>query len=205
MQPILGFTMNTKTPEAPATVSEAAFSITRDCRRQLAETHMELFAALTKTWRANTSLLKSALAYPAGVSVPLWESARSLLDLQTEYYLRAMETATGTIEAGQHYGVGVLAYLNEFMNPYWTALVSFSSLEKDKLVRERPFCRAPWIILNCSGSTSRFAEQGAKGTMSGLDDFHPPGRLSVLAGRFSTCHLANGRKGSGTTAPAWLG
>jgi len=171
MQPILGFAMNKRTAEAPETVSEAAFSITRGCRRQLAETHMELFAAFTETWRANTSLLKSALSYPAGVSVPLWESARSLLDLQTDHCLRVVETATDAVIAGQHYGVGVLAYLNEFMNPYWTALSSFSSLEKDKLVRT-PALQSAWDYFELLRFNIQIAEQGAKGTMGGLEDFH---------------------------------
>ncbi len=115
--------------------------------------------------------MKSALGYPAGVTIPLWQSIRSLFELQSDQCLRAFETVTSNIEAGQHYAVGVLSYLNEFMNPYWTALNSFSSLEKDKLVRT-PLLQSTMDYFELLRFNVQIAEQGSKGTMSGLDEFN---------------------------------
>ncbi|PKN35191.1 MAG: metal transporter [Deltaproteobacteria bacterium HGW-Deltaproteobacteria-19] len=163
--------MNSQKTSLPDTIAEASFSITRECRQQLAEAHEELLTATLKTWRANASLMKSALGYPAGVTIPLWQSIRSLFELQSDQCLRAFETVTSNIEAGQHYAVGVLSYLNEFMNPYWTALNSFSSLEKDKLVRT-PLLQSTMDYFELLRFNVQIAEQGSKGTMSGLDEFN---------------------------------
>lgn len=163
--------MNSQSVDIPDTIAEAAFSITRDYRWQIGEVHEDLFNAAMNTWRANASLLRRALTYPAGVTIPLWQSLRSLFDLQTDHCLRAVETATDAVEAGQHFGVGLLSYLGDFMNPYWTALNSFSFLEKDKLTRT-PFLQSTLDYFELLRFNVQIAEQGAKGTMSGLDAFN---------------------------------
>lgn len=163
--------MNSRNAGSPATITEAACSIGRDYRQQVFEAHEELFRAAFKTWRANSSFWMGSLAYPTSVTMPLWRSARSLLDLQAEQCLRVVETATGALEAGQHYVVGILSYLNEFMNPYWTALNSFTSLEKEKLVRTN-YLQSAVDYFELLQFNTQIAEQGAKGTMVGLDEFH---------------------------------
>jgi hypothetical protein len=163
--------MNSRNAGSPATITEAACSIGWDYRQQVFEAHEELVRAAFKTWRANSSFWMGSLAYPTSVTMPLWRSARSLLDLQAEQCLRVVETATGALEAGQHYVVGVLSYLNEFMNPYWTALNSFTSLEKEKLVRTN-YLQSAVDYFELLQFNTQIAEQGAKGTMVGLDEFH---------------------------------
>jgi len=163
--------MNSLPDLQPDTIAESACSITRDCRERISGAHEELFTAALRTWRANTSFWIGSLAYPASVTIPLWTSVRSICGLQNEQFLRFVETATGSLEAGQHYCVGVLSYLGEFMNPYWTALNSFTSLEKEKLTRTN-YLQSAVDYSELLQFNLQIAEQGAKGTMVGLEEFH---------------------------------
>ena len=48
------------------------------------------------------------------------------------------KAALNLLRVGQAYWSGVYKYTNEFMQPFWIALNSFLTTEKDKIVRHQP-------------------------------------------------------------------
>lgn len=75
------------------------------------------------------------------------------------------------MKAVQTYWNGVFRYVNEFMEPYWTAQSSFTNLEKDKLVN-----MLSWETLRDYLELLRFnlriAERGLVSSLSAMNDYH---------------------------------
>ena len=82
-----------------------------------------------------------------------------------------LELTSNTIRAYQAYWAGVLKYTSEFTLPFWIALNSFLSTEKDKIVRHSP---ADTIsdYLELLQFNLQVAGKGAASTLSAMNDYH---------------------------------
>ncbi len=89
----------------------------------------------------------------------------------SEKNLKLIGAAADQILAAQNYWNGVLKYFNEFNTPFWIALNSFNTVEKDKLTSAQPWETARDYIelmqFNC-----QVAEKGFKGSLESMNDYH---------------------------------
>ncbi len=84
---------------------------------------------------------------------------------------KTVETMSNALKAIQIYSYGILKYLNEFMAPYWIALNSFNTLEKEKLKTGDPL-QALSDYLNIFKFNLQVAEKGFNGTFSMMNTYH---------------------------------
>jgi len=70
-----------------------------------------------------------------------WKALSSAIRLQGRYSentFKFFQAAAEQVKTSQLCMSGVMAYIDDFMTPYWTALDSFLSLEREKLLRTHP-------------------------------------------------------------------
>jgi len=93
------------------------------------------------------------------------------LERYTETNLKMIGATGEQIKAVQTYWNGVLKYMNEFIDPFWISLNSFSSVEKEKLMRH-----PPWESLRDYIELLQFnlqvAEKGLTGSLKRMNDYH---------------------------------
>jgi hypothetical protein len=82
-----------------------------------------------------------------------------------------LETTLHTLNAQQNYWLGILSYYNDFTTPYWTALNSFLTKEKDK-IKEVNLLQTIFDYMELYKFNLQIAEKSAGPAISGLRDFH---------------------------------
>jgi len=87
--------------------------------------------------------------------------------------------ATDIVKAAQLYNLGVLAYINDFMVPFWTAWGAFTRLEKEKL-RKTFFLQSFADYYELLQFNFQIAEQGMTGTANGVKAFYKQETAHVL-------------------------
>ena len=91
-----------------------------------------------------------------------------------------LELTTDVVRAYHAYWAGVAKYTNEFMLPYWTALNSFLTTEKDKIVRHTP-TETINDYLELLMFNLQVAGKGASSTISAMSDYHQRKGAGALA------------------------
>ena len=81
------------------------------------------------------------------------------------------ELTSNAIRAYQAYWAGVMKYASEFTLPFWIALHSFLSTEKDKIVRHTP-AETISDYLELLQFNLQVAGKGAASTLSAMNDYH---------------------------------
>jgi len=92
-----------------------------------------------------------------------------------EKFLEINQKLVGaTIEhmrAVQAYWTGVFYYMNEFMTPYWIAMNSFNSMEREKLLRT-PFWETVRAYLELFQFNLEIAQRGFTTSFRTMNDYH---------------------------------
>jgi hypothetical protein len=82
-----------------------------------------------------------------------------------------LETTFHTLNAQQNYWLGIFSYYNDFTAPYWTALNSFLTKEKDK-INEVNLLQTILDYMELYKFNMQIAGKSAVPVISGLRDFH---------------------------------
>jgi len=104
-------------------------------------------------------------------TVDLFGSLIDLLENFFEINLKMIGATIEQVKATQTYWNGVFRYMNEFITPYWIALNSFGSLERDKKV-DIP----PWESIRDYMELLQFniqiADKGFSSSFRAMNDYH---------------------------------
>jgi hypothetical protein len=82
-----------------------------------------------------------------------------------------LEATLHTMNAQQNYWVGILSYYNDFTSPFWTALNTFLTKEKDK-IKEVHLLETIRDYLELYKFNMQIAKKSTMPSISGLNDFH---------------------------------
>ena len=75
------------------------------------------------------------------------------------------------MRAAQAYWTGVFAYMNEFMTPYWIAMTSFHSMERERLL-QKPLWETIRDYMELYRFNLEIAERGFIGSFSTMSEYH---------------------------------
>jgi len=152
-----------------------AYEIFAAERRKLDSYGAEAIETAGRAWLANQKYWLGLMSYPEDTALPFWNSLKSFIRLNMEERMNGIEstaeTTTESLEASQHYFLGLLKYLSEFMNPYWTALEAFMTMEKEKLVKHSPL-ESAMDYLELLQFNMQIARESVNGTARDLLQFH---------------------------------
>jgi hypothetical protein len=101
----------------------------------------------------------------------VYNSFTRFLEKCSEMNLHMVEAAGEQTKATQTYWNGILKYIGEFMTPYWIALNSFNSVEKDKLVSHLPW-ESVRDYLELLQFNIQVAEKGLTSSLKSMNDYH---------------------------------
>ena len=152
-----------------------AYEIFTDERRKLEDYRDKAIETAGRAWLENQKYWLGLMSYPEDAALPFWNNLKTFIRLNMEERMSGIEstaeTTTESLEAGQHYFLGLLKYLSEFMNPYWTALEAFLNLEKEKLVNRTPL-ESAMDYLELLKFNIQIAGESVNGTAKDLLQFH---------------------------------
>jgi len=84
---------------------------------------------------------------------------------------KLMGATIAHMRAVQAYWTGVFYYMNEFMTPYWIAMNSFNSVEREKLLRT-PFWETVRAYLELFQFNLEIAQRGFTTSFRTMNDYH---------------------------------
>ncbi len=112
---------------------------------------------------------------------------------------KMLEASLNGAKSAQIYWNAILKYTNEFMVPYWTALKSFSDLEKTKAV-EMPPEQTARDYLELLQFNMELANKGLANTLSMMSSYHVRKMYDLLLATLNTFLGGNGEDIASFTA-----
>lgn len=146
------------------------YRLLMECGGKVADVNETLTEA---TFDALTGKNPYWLGFPdhfTGIASAWGELAASVVELEKAEREYATETTLEALKAGQLYLLSLLAYLNDFMTPYWTASQSFMSREKEKLTRTT-LSETMLDYFELLQFNLQIAEKGMTGSLKSIHEF----------------------------------
>lgn len=146
------------------------YRMVSECQEKVAEVNETLTEATFDVLTMTHQYWLRLPAHFSGIASAWGALAASMVELEKAEREYATETNLETLKAGQLYLLSILAYLHDFMTPYWTASQSFMSLEKEKLTRT-PLPETMLDYLELLQFNLQVAEKGMTGSLKSIHEF----------------------------------